>query len=89
MSKIEFRGEEMSLEDAIKYLSDLKSGRIKINLTEQEKRDYARFEEATRETNEKAERKGLFRYFHEKEYLIGTLGSLIVIQEHLDRIKNN
>ncbi|MCX6750869.1 MAG: hypothetical protein NTZ83_05405 [Candidatus Pacearchaeota archaeon] len=72
---INFRGEEIELSEARLYIDRLEKGEIPVELTGKEKRGYNLFKEAAQEE------------LDEKEYLIGTLESLIAIQEHHDKTK--
>jgi len=77
MSKIEIRGEWMELPDARLYVEKLKNGIIPIELTDGEREKYNLFKKTFHEE------------LGEKEYLITNLESLIAIEEHFVRIKNN
>lgn len=72
---IYFRGKDISLSKARKYISDLASGEIEPELNEEEKRDYNSFKKYMGEEET------------EKEYLIGHLEAAISIAGHSNDVK--
>jgi hypothetical protein len=69
---IDFRGENMSLSEARKYINNLSSGNIKPELNDEERRRYNLFKKNTRNSEET-----------EKEYLTGQLEAKIAIKEYI------
>ena len=69
MIKIRFRRKDMGELEAKLYLTGLKTGIIKPNLTEEEKVDYLRWEGVIKDTNERC------RARRQEEYSEATVSS--------------
>jgi hypothetical protein len=91
MAKIKFRELEMSLTKAKVYLNGLKTGIIKLDLTEEERKDYTSWEESKKKINAKSIKihggDGLFKYLTEQEYLANELSREIKMEEHSRKMK--